>query len=90
MYDSFGRVTKHEITQNGAEAVNFTYSYDDNSNINSKIFEHRTADPANLYSYDGLDRVIRADYHNSENEQFTYERNCSIIPPEGLMFGRDV
>jgi len=28
VYDSFGRVTKHEITQNGSEAVNFTYSYD--------------------------------------------------------------
>ncbi|MCK5174239.1 MAG: hypothetical protein KAR47_12675 [Planctomycetes bacterium] len=72
-YDSFGRAGFYVIEQDAVEKVNFAYSYDNNGNIVSKIFNHRTSDPANIYSYDDLDRVVRSDYHNSDNEQFTYD-----------------
>ena len=72
-YDSFGRADSYVIKQSTVEKVNFAYSYDNNSNIVSKIFNHRDTDPANIYSYDDLDRVTRSDYHNSQNEQFTYD-----------------
>ena len=81
LYDSFARVTTHEITQNGSESINYTYSYDDNGNIISKIFEHRTSDPANIYSYDSLDRVTKSGYHNGENEQFVLDglgNSCTV------------
>ena len=31
-------------------------------------------EPANVYAYDTLDRVTKADYHDSENEQFVYDK----------------
>ena len=74
LYDSFGRVTSHSTLNASSVGVDFTYSYDDNSNIVSKTFEHRASDPSNIYAYDTLNRVTRSDYHNSENELFTYDK----------------
>ncbi|MCK5171966.1 MAG: hypothetical protein KAR47_01155, partial [Planctomycetes bacterium] len=72
-YDSFGRATSYVIEQDSVEKVNFAYSYDNNGNIVSKIFNHRDTDPANIYSYDDLDRVTGAGYLGGAGEEFVYD-----------------
>ena len=72
-YDSFGRVSTLASRHNGSDLVKFTYSYDNNSNIISQKFDHRTSTPSNIYTYDALDRLIQADYIDTTNEQFTFD-----------------
>ncbi len=39
------------------ETINFAYGYDSNGNITSQMFDHRTSDPVQTYTYDTLDRL---------------------------------
>ena len=45
------------------EVVNFDYSYPADRSVISRLrHDHRYSDPCTEFSYDGLDRITRADY----------------------------
>jgi len=70
-YDSLGRVTTIDYTES---IVKFDYTYVDNeNNLYRKVFDHRTGDPYNEYTYDDLDRVTAVTYHDSDTEAFTMD-----------------
>ena len=74
-YDDCLRITSHVTANAGGDIVNFGYTYDADSNIISKQFNHRSG-IANGYSYDTLDRVTGSDYHSSHessDETFVYD-----------------
>lgn len=64
----------HKTAKNGTNIVNFAYGYDSDGNITSQMFDHRTSDPVQAYTYDILDRLTRAEYIGGQNEQFAYDK----------------
>jgi len=61
----------------GMFIADFVYTYDDNSNIISQAYDHRPTSIDNIYTYDNLDRLTRAEYLvgvQTENEDFVYDK----------------
>ena len=70
-YDNLGRLTGIDA---GAGRVKFGYTYWDNeNNIWQKTFDHRDGSPYNDYTYDDIDRLTAAAYHNSDTEGFVMD-----------------
>jgi RHS repeat-associated protein len=73
-YDNFGRITSADY---GDSIVKFDYTYVENeNNIATKLFDHRSGDPYNEYAYDDIDRLEQADYLKgelTEDEVFTMD-----------------
>jgi YD repeat-containing protein len=75
-YDGYGRVTEHKTENITGDIVSYSYTYDNNGNILTQVFDHRTSDPVNNYTYDDLDRLTAAVYLGdpNDNEVFTYDK----------------
>ncbi len=88
-YDDFGRLSSYVTANAGGDIVNFGYTYDADSNIISKQFNHR-AGLANVYSYDTLDRVTGSDYGTVSHldENFVYDTLGNRVTHD-LVFGTD-
>ena len=77
-YDNLGRVTN--ISAGTLIDFDYTYvgygnnDYDDNeNNIDTITFGHRTSDPYNDYDYDGLDRLTDVVYHNTDEDTYVMD-----------------
>ncbi|MBI9019516.1 MAG: hypothetical protein JEZ07_19880, partial [Phycisphaerae bacterium] len=74
-YDKYGRLAGLGSEHNSVEITDFTYAYDENSNITGKTFGHRNTDPANTYSYDDMNRLVETEYlgNSSDKDIFAYD-----------------
>ncbi|MBI9019433.1 MAG: hypothetical protein JEZ07_19465 [Phycisphaerae bacterium] len=53
----------------------FGYSYDKNSNITNKTFNHRPSTPDNFYAYDDMNRLTGTTYLDdvADTDSFSYD-----------------
>jgi len=71
--NNYGWGTDHRTHKNSTDIVNYAYLFNDNGNITKQTYKHRTSDPASDFTYDDLDRLTIADYHDSDKEEFTLD-----------------
>jgi RHS repeat-associated protein len=75
-YDAFGRTTRHTTLNGSSQGVDFGYpDFDNNGNIESQTYYHRSGTPENTFGYDDLKRLTSAAYQagNSRTEAFNYD-----------------
>jgi len=72
-YDNYGRAIQHYTYTDSNDIADFLYAFDDNGNITSQQFDHRAADPCNIYTYDDIDRLTKAVYLEDPCDIFVYD-----------------
>jgi RHS repeat-associated protein len=62
-YDGIGRGSRLASARAGTDLAAFNYTFDAASNILTQVLDHRTNDPAENYTIDGLYRLTNAVYN---------------------------
>jgi len=69
-YDGAGRMTRLAWARTGATLPDFSYAFDDASNILTKTHEHITDDPTEDYLYDSLHRLTKTTYGHRTSDPY--------------------